>query len=150
MNFSNYDPSGFYDEWFIRKGEPRPEVRVLVERINQFPPGELQQRQQAAQAILMQMGVTFQVYSEPSQKERIWPFDVIPRVVNAQEWAYLERGLKQRIQALNLFLQDIYHDQKIVKDGVIPEEVIASSQGYLSACQGLTPPGGNLVPHYRQ
>jgi uncharacterized circularly permuted ATP-grasp superfamily protein len=142
VNFSNYDPSGFYDEWFIRKGEPRPEVRVLVERINQFPPGELQQRQQAAQAILMQMGVTFQVYSEPSQKERIWPFDVIPRVVNAQEWAYLERGLKQRIQALNLFLQDIYHDQKILKDGVIPQDVILSSQGYLSACQGLTPPGG--------
>ncbi len=142
MNFNAYDPEGFYDEWFIRVGEPRPEVRVLVERINQLPPGELQQRQQAAQAILMQMGVTFQVYSDPAQRERIWPFDVIPRVVNAQEWAYLERGLKQRVEALNLFLQDVYQEQKIVKDGVIPEEVIVSSQGYLPACRGLSPPGG--------
>jgi uncharacterized circularly permuted ATP-grasp superfamily protein len=142
VNFDQYDPNGFYDEWFVQAGEPRPEVRVLVERINQFPPGELQQRQQAAQAILMQMGVTFQVYSDPAQKERIWPFDVIPRVVNAQEWAYLERGLKQRIEALNLFLQDVYQEQKIVKDGVIPAEVIASSQGYLPACRGLSPPGG--------
>jgi uncharacterized circularly permuted ATP-grasp superfamily protein len=142
VNFDQYDPNGFYDEWFVRAGEPRPEVRVLVERINQFPPGELQQRQQAAQAILMQMGVTFQVYSDPAQKERIWPFDVIPRVVNAQEWAYLERGLKQRIEALNLFLQDVYQEQKIIKDGVIPAEVIASSQGYLPACRGLSPPGG--------
>jgi uncharacterized circularly permuted ATP-grasp superfamily protein len=142
VNFDQYDPNGFYDEWFVRAGESRPEVRVLVERINQFPPGELQQRQQAAQAILMQMGVTFQVYSDPAQKERIWPFDVIPRVVNAQEWAYLERGLKQRIEALNLFLQDVYQEQKIIKDGVIPAEVIASSQGYLPACRGLSPPGG--------
>jgi uncharacterized circularly permuted ATP-grasp superfamily protein len=142
VNFDQYDPNGFYDEWFVQAGEPRPEVRVLVERINQFPPGELQQRQQAAQAILMQMGVTFQVYSDPAQKERIWPFDVIPRVVNAQEWAYLERGLKQRIEALNLFLQDVYQEQKIIKDGVIPAEVIASSQGYLPACRGLSPPGG--------
>jgi uncharacterized circularly permuted ATP-grasp superfamily protein len=142
VNFDQYDPNGFYDEWFVQAGEPRPEVRVLVERINQFPPGELQQRQQAAQAILMQMGVTFQVYSDPAQKERIWPFDVIPRVVNAQEWAYLERGLKQRIEALNLFLQDVYQEQKIIKDGVIPAEVIASSQGYLPACRGLSPPEG--------
>ncbi|MCS6783566.1 MAG: circularly permuted type 2 ATP-grasp protein, partial [Gloeomargarita sp. SKYG98] len=119
MNFHDYDPENFYDEWFARKGEPRPHVAALVERINQLPPGELQQRQRAAQAVLMQMGVTFQVYNDPAERERIWPFDVIPRVITAQEWAYLEKGVKQRVAALNLFLQDIYHDQKIIKDGVI-------------------------------
>ncbi|MCS7225865.1 MAG: circularly permuted type 2 ATP-grasp protein [Gloeomargarita sp. SKYB31] len=142
MNFHDYDPENFYDEWFARKGEPRPHVAALVERINQLPPGELQQRQRAAQAVLMQMGVTFQVYNDPAERERIWPFDVIPRVITAQEWAYLEKGVKQRVAALNLFLQDIYHDQKIIKDGVIPADVVLSSQGYLPACQGLSPPAG--------
>ncbi|MEN9235816.1 MAG: circularly permuted type 2 ATP-grasp protein [Gloeomargarita sp. GMQP_bins_25] len=142
MHFHDYDPGDFYDEWFVRKGEPRPHVAALVERINQLPPGELRQRQQAAQAVLMQMGVTFQVYNDPAARERIWPFDVVPRVITAQEWAYLERGVKQRVAALNLFLQDVYHDQKIIKDRVIPADVIYSSQGYLPACQGLSPPGG--------
>ena len=142
MKFDDYDPGDFYDELFIAKGQPRPEVAPLIERINSLSINELQQRQQAAQKALLQLGATFNVYSDTQGTERVLPFDIIPRIVTAPDWAWLERGLKQRIKALNLFLSDIYGDQKIVKDGIIPEEIITSSKGFLPPCVGLQPPGG--------
>lgn len=142
MQFDNYDPKDFYDELFAAKGQPRPEAALLFERINSLSPGELQQRQQAAQIALFKQGVTFNVYGDSQGTERIIPFDIIPRIVSDQEWAGLEQGLKQRVCALNLFLADIYHEQKILSDGVIPSEVIYSSKGYLKPCLGLKPPGG--------
>ena len=93
---------------------------MLIERINSLSIEELQQRQQAAQHALFKLGVTFNVYSDNQGTERILPFDIIPRIVPAHEWSWLEKGLKQRIHALNLFLSDIYGDQKIIHDGVIP------------------------------
>lgn len=142
MQFTNYDPGDFYDELFLDKGKPRPEASLLIERINSLTLEELQQRQQAAQIALFKLGVTFNVYGNDEGTERIFPFDVVPRVVSAQEWSWLERGLKQRIEALNLFLDDIYNDQKIVKDGIIPERLIKSATGFQEACIGLKPPGG--------
>lgn len=142
MQFDNYDPKDFYDELFAAKGQPRPEAALLFERINSLSPGELGQRQQAAQIALFKQGVTFNVYGDSQGTERIIPFDIIPRIVSDQEWAGLEQGLKQRVCALNLFLADIYHEQKILSDGVIPSEVIYSSTGYLKPCLGLKPPGG--------
>jgi len=142
VKFDDYDPGDFYDELFIAKGQPRPEVAPLIERINSLSINELQQRQQAAQKALLQLGATFNVYSDTQGTERVLPFDIIPRIVTAPDWAWLERGLKQRIKALNLFLSDIYGDQKIVKDGIIPEEIITSSKGFLPPCVGLQPPGG--------
>jgi uncharacterized circularly permuted ATP-grasp superfamily protein len=88
------------------------------------------------------MGISFTVYGHEDGVEKIFPFDVVPRIIEAQDWEYLERGLKQRITALNLFIDDVYHDQKIVKDGIIPGDLIASAEGYFKACQGLNPPGG--------
>ena len=142
MKFDSYDPGEFYDELFVSKGKPRPEASILIDKINSLASGELERRQQAAQIAMMKLGATFNVYGDTQGRERIFPFDVIPRIVNAQEWEGIERGLKQRIYALNLFLSDIYGEQKIVKDGIIPGELIASATGFLKPCIGLNPPHG--------
>jgi uncharacterized circularly permuted ATP-grasp superfamily protein len=142
VQFDNYDPGDFYDELFIAPGKPRPEAMLLVEKINSLSLEELLRRQQAAQTALMKLGATFNVYGDSQGTERIFPFDVIPRIVSAQEWKVLETGLKQRIYALNCFIADIYDEQKIIKDGVIPVEMIASASRFLSPCIGLKPPGG--------
>lgn len=142
MKFDQYDPGDFYDELFVAPGKPRPEAAPLIDRINTLSEGEILQRQQAAQITLFKMGVTFNVYGDKEGTERIFPFDIIPRIVSASEWSLLEQGLKQRIHALNLFLTDIYGDQKIVKDGVMPAELIYSATGFLKPCIGLKPPAG--------
>ena len=142
MNFSGYQTDGFYDEMFLADGTPRPEARALVERIDGLPKGELERRHAAAERALLRTGITFAVYGDDTGTERIFPFDVIPRIVSAAEWDRLDRGLSQRIRALNLFIDDVYHDQKIVADGVIPLEVVRSSEGFRKACVGLSPPGG--------
>ncbi|MDX2097311.1 MAG: circularly permuted type 2 ATP-grasp protein [Leptolyngbyaceae cyanobacterium bins.59] len=142
MRFNQYDPGDFYDELFVEKGRPREAAIPLVDRVNSLPEGELEHRQKAAEVALFKMGVTFNVYSDGQGTERIMPFDLIPRIVSAQEWAVLEKGLKQRVQALNLFLQDIYNDRKIIKDKVIPWDLVESATGYLKPCEGLNPPGG--------
>ncbi len=138
--FDHYDPGEFYDELFQGIGQPRHDARLLIERLRSLSMTEIQQRQQVAQNTLFKMGVTFNVYSDDQGTERIWPFDIIPRIVGSQEWATIERGLKQRITALNLFINDIYGDQKILKDGIIPAELIASATGYQRPCMGLKPP----------
>ncbi|WP_448572646.1 circularly permuted type 2 ATP-grasp protein [Trichothermofontia sp.] len=141
MALDNYEPGDFYDELFEAKGKPRPEAELLVQRLNSLSLDEIKQRQQAAQNALFSLGATFNVYSDNQGTERILPFDIIPRIVAAPEWDYLERGLKQRIQALNLFIDDVYHDQKIIQDGIIPRDIIESSKGFLKPCIGLKPPG---------
>jgi uncharacterized circularly permuted ATP-grasp superfamily protein len=142
VRFDTYDPGDFYDELFLAKGQPRPEAIPLIEKINSLCEGELKQRQQAAQIALFKLGVTFSVYGDSQGTERIFPFDIIPRIVSAGEWAWLERGLKQRIHALNLFIADIYDQQRILDDGAIPRELIYSAKGFLKPCVGLKPPGG--------
>ncbi|MBD2484102.1 circularly permuted type 2 ATP-grasp protein [Planktothrix sp. FACHB-1365] len=142
MRFQSYDPGEFYDELFVAKGQPRPYAAALIDRINSLSPGDLEIRQEAAKTAMMKLGATFNVYSDSQGTERILPFDLIPRIVSASEWAWLERGLKQRIHALNLFIDDIYGEQKIIKDGFIPEELIYSSKGFLQPCMGLKAPKG--------
>ena len=144
MQFDNYDPGDFYDEIFAQKNQPRPEAALLVETINSLPAGEFQRRQKAAENSHLKLGVTFRVSSDDMQEstERIFPLDITPRIISAQEWAYLERGLKQRIHVLNLFLADVYHEQKIIKDGVVPRELVESGDGFLKPCMGLRPSGG--------
>lgn len=142
VRFDTYDPGDFYDELFIEKGKPRPQANPLIDRINSLSDGELLQRQQAAQSAMFKLGITFTVYGDSEGNERIFPFDIIPRIVAANEWATLNRGLKQRIEALNLFIADIYGDQKIIKDGIIPIELVHSATGFLKPCIGLKPPKG--------
>ncbi len=142
MGFDGYNTDGFYDEMFESDGSPRPAVQMLVERIESFPEGELTRRQIAAEHALLRMGITFNVYADEQGIEKIFPFDLIPRIINAKEWNWIERGLKQRIHALNLFIDDVYHDQKILKDGIVPADVVLSSERYLKPCIGLDPPRG--------
>src|SRR6188508_2242919 len=122
MHGQAYDPGPFYDEMFDGAGQPRPEARLLLDTIGTLGEGQLQRCQQAAERVLVQLGITFNVYGDSAGTERPFPFDLVPRIVRAEEWAWVERGLRQRIHALNLFIDDIYHGQRIIKDGVIPEE----------------------------
>ncbi len=142
MNFNDYEPGNFYDELFLQKGQPRPEAVPLIDRINSLGIDEVVRRQKAAQVALFNMGVTFNVYSDNQGTERILPFDIVPRIVSADDWEILEKGLKQRIHGLNQFLADIYSDQKILKDGIIPSEIVFSASGFLKPCMGLKPPQG--------
>lgn len=142
MDFGSYDPEGFYDEMFEAPGKSRPGAQVLVERINTLGTGLLRERQRAAERALFEMGITFNVYGDTAGTERIFPFDVIPRIVPAKEWIILEKGLKQRIYALNKFIDDVYHDGKILRDGVIPDHVIKSAVSFRSQCVGLNPRRG--------
>ncbi len=129
MNFGSYQTGDFYDELFRSAETPREEFRMLVERIDSLPEGELLRRQRVAERDLMHMGITFNVYGDERGQERIFPFDLVPRLVTSHEWDWLEKGLQQRVRALNLFIDDVYHDQKIVKDRIIPQEIIRSAQG---------------------
>src|SRR6266699_2394168 len=95
-----------------------------------------------ANKALIQMGITFNVYGESAGLEKTLPFDLVPRIVAAAEWDRIECGLTQRIQALNRFIDDLYHERRIVRDGVVPEQVIASSAGFRPECVGLNPPRG--------
>jgi uncharacterized circularly permuted ATP-grasp superfamily protein len=140
---------------FTPDGEARVESRVLLDTIESLDEGQLLLCQSAAERLLLHLGITFNVYGQSAGTERIFPFDLIPRIVCAQEWEWIERGLKQRIHALNEFIDDIYHEQKILKDGIIPEEVIRSAAFYRPACHGINPPqrvwchitGSDLVRH---
>lgn len=140
MQLDAYDPENFFDELFQDRGQPRPHAAPLIQWMQSRPPQELLQHHETAQATLFNMGVTFSVYGDNQGIERVFPFDIIPRIIAADEWQHLERGLKQRIRALNLFLGDIYGEQHILKDGKIPAQVIHSAQGFLKPCTGIKPP----------
>jgi uncharacterized circularly permuted ATP-grasp superfamily protein len=142
MSFNTYQTDGFYDEIFETGGKPRPSAQLLIKKLASLPQREIFQRQQAAESAFLKMGITFNVYGAGAATEKIFPFDLIPRIVEAREWDWIERGLKQRIYALNQFVNDVYHDQKIVKDGIIPAEVIQSAKSFRKACVGLKPPRG--------
>lgn len=142
MDFHGYETDQFYDELIAADGKPRAEARLLIEHINAMSSNELRHRQKAAERALHQQGITFSVYGNKKGTEKIFPFDILPRIITAKEWAVLEKGMKQRIKALNLFINDIYNDQKILDDNVIPRDLVLSSDCYLKECQGLTPPKG--------
>src|SRR5438105_447177 len=127
MKFDRYDTGGFYDEMFDPANQARSGAAPLVQRLEGMSDGELLERQASAERALLQMGITFNVYGDTSGTERIFPFDVIPRIVESAEWATIERGLRQRVFALNAFINDVYHSRKILKDGVIPAELVHSA-----------------------
>lgn len=138
--FDEYDPGDFYDELIASPGQPRRSATAAVEALNALSTGTLQQKQGAALAMLYELGATFSLYENNQRQEQALPFDVVPRVVPAADWDWLAQGLKQRIEALNCFLADIYGEQKILRDRVVPRHAVESSPAYLQACQGLRPP----------
>jgi uncharacterized circularly permuted ATP-grasp superfamily protein len=142
ISFHQYQTDNFFDELIDADGRPRPDAAALVEIINQLPSGDLMRRQAAIERSLHRMGITFAVYGDSSGTEKIMPFDIVPRVIGAMLWQHIEAGLKQRIKALNLFLNDIYNDQEILKDDVVPRYLIEDAATFLKPCIGLKPPRG--------
>jgi uncharacterized circularly permuted ATP-grasp superfamily protein len=142
MDLTAYLTEGFYDEMFAADGRPRELGEPLARKLQSLSDGELQRRQKAADLALLNMGITFNVYGHEAGTEKIWPFDILPRMLEGAEWELIERGLKQRIRALNLFIDDVYHNQNIIRDGVVPDWLVKSSKCLLKPCQGVHPPRG--------
>jgi uncharacterized circularly permuted ATP-grasp superfamily protein len=120
----------------------RSELTALAQWIDDTPPAELERRQKAAEAAFRQLGITFAVYGEEEAAERIIPFDIIPRVFTAQEWRSLSEGLAQRVQAINAFLQDLYGERRILKDGIVPAELVLANPQFRPMLAGARPPHG--------
>jgi hypothetical protein len=139
--FDAYDRGEFFDEMFSSAGEVRPHYRLLLERASEMTPAEFNMKRGIAEKSYLNQGITFTVYNDKQEgTERIFPFDLIPRVIPRAEWEQIERGLKQRLTALNAFLYDIYHDQRIVKEGVIPGEIIRSAKHFRPEFSGFNVP----------
>jgi uncharacterized circularly permuted ATP-grasp superfamily protein len=138
--FTSYPLDTAYDEMFTPLGQVREHYRILYDRLREMSAGELVSRQHYADAAFLNQGITFTVYGEDSGTERIFPYDLLPRIITAGEWAVVERGLAQRITALNHFLHDIYNDGKIFKDGVIPRELIYTCHHYRREMRNVNVP----------
>ncbi|MGH7764627.1 MAG: circularly permuted type 2 ATP-grasp protein [Candidatus Dormibacteraceae bacterium] len=139
---AGYEINGFYDEMIAAPGRPRAAYRRLYDHLQALGPEELQRRQSLAMEMFRNHGITFAVYPDAQGTEKVFPFDIIPRVISAGTWGRLERGLEQRLRALNLFLDDIYGRKLILKQrGVMPETVLTSSL-YLREVEGLPVPHG--------
>lgn len=136
----NYDSGSFFDEAFDADGKPRPHYQHLFDRLSEMSPEEFHQKRESVDLAFLQQGITFTVYGEESSTERVFPFDLMPRIIPKREWDHLSAGLEQRITALNLFLNDIYHDQKIVKDKVFPEEILKTGKHFRKEIVGVKVP----------
>ena len=141
----DYDADGYYCEIFGAAMQPALHTRTVRERIDALSLAELRRRAQAAERELYNLGVTFTVYTSREQIDRILPFDVIPRVLSAAEWETIERGVIQRVTALNRFIEDVYHEQRILRDGIVPTELVLGNANFRPQMRGLKVPFGNYV-----
>ncbi|MEJ2347416.1 MAG: circularly permuted type 2 ATP-grasp protein [Gammaproteobacteria bacterium] len=143
IRWGSYKIKGFYDELIRVTGRARPVALALSKYLRALSDKDIEAYKAAAETAIHVMGVTFTVYSEEEGSiDRAWPFDIIPRIIARDEWSGIEAGLKQRVEALNLFIDDLYHDQRIVKDKVFPEELLADSKNFRPQCVGVNPPQG--------
>lgn len=142
IDWKQYSSGIFYDEIMNGAGKARSPAKKLVSHLSALSEEDISSRKLAAESTVKEMGVSFTVYSEAGNIDRAWPFDIIPRVISASQWSKAADGLKQRLQALNMFIDDLYHDQKIIKDGVIPEFVLKQSANYRKECEGISPTFG--------
>lgn len=140
--WKNYQADQFYDELIQEDRQPRKAAEQLVSYLSGLDEDELDQRKQMAEATIAEMGVSFTVYTEEGNIDRAWPFDILPRVISAEDWEVAEAGLKQRLTALNMFINDLYNDQNVIKDGIIPEYIIKESKNFRPECVGMTPKFG--------
>lgn len=142
---ADYPAGAPYDEMFDADGAVRPNYRILFDRISELKPEELNERQRLQEQLFLLQGATFTVYGADSSTEKIIPTDLLPRIIPAQEWASIEAGLIQRLTALNMFLEDIYNDQKVLKDGIIPRELVLGAPSFQRKMIGLDVPRGAYV-----
>jgi uncharacterized circularly permuted ATP-grasp superfamily protein len=139
LELQGYALADAYDELVDQDKVPRPPARTLIEYLQNLGDEQLQARRAAVDAAIVTMGITFTIYSDGENIDRAWPFDPIPRIMTGTEWRRIERGLKQRLTALNLFIDDLYHEQRVIRDKVFPAEILASSHSYRKECAGVTP-----------
>jgi uncharacterized circularly permuted ATP-grasp superfamily protein len=144
MRFGTQDylPQGLYDELVDGDGRARPAAGALCSYLASLDAGEVRLRRQAIDAAIVTMGISFTTYNDGENIDRAWPFDPIPRVMPESEWRRIDLGLRQRLMALNLFIDDLYNAQRIVRDGVFPAELLAGSRNYRKQCRGISPPFG--------
>jgi len=142
INWRDYTNHKGYDELVTSSGAARPGCESLLAYLNSLSDRQFKSRQRAAESAIIEMGITFTVYSEGENIDRAWPLDIVPRVIPRKEWTTVAKGLEQRLTALNLFINDIYHEQHIIKDGVVPAQLIQTSKDYLLQCAGISPPYG--------
>jgi uncharacterized circularly permuted ATP-grasp superfamily protein len=142
LPWPSYDPGDYFDELIGPGGAPRPAAAALWRRFADLGPELLAERQLAADREMRAIGVTFTIYEGSNGVDRPWPFDIIPRVMPSDEWQSIEVGLVQRLNALNLFIDDVYHDQRVVSSGVVPFELVSGSPNFRRECVGVDPPGG--------
>ncbi len=134
--------AALWDELLEADGSPRAASSELVQQLKGLGLAELQQRQDLAELDIVGMGITFTVYSDGRGIDRAWPFDVVPRVIAADEWRLIEQGLAQRLRAINMFIDDVYHEQRVIRDGVFPAELLAHSVNFRQECVGANPKFG--------
>lgn len=139
MNLKNYRINGYYDELLNPRRQARPGAGKLVRYLRRISSDEIIRRKHAADLAIKTMGITFTVYSEGENIDREWPYDIIPRIIPWREWQRVEKGLQQRITALNHFINDIYNKQKIIKDKKIPPDILRSSRNFRKECVGIEP-----------
>jgi uncharacterized circularly permuted ATP-grasp superfamily protein len=139
---ASYDPTAFWDEMFSAPGVVRPHYAALARRLETLSAQEVTRRQRAADLSFQARGITFAVNQGPSGLEKIMPFDLVPRIILPEEWERIERGLEQRVRALNLFLHDVYHQQKILGSGLIPPELVLGARGYRREVRSVEPHSG--------
>ena len=133
---------GPFDEVYGFDGQPRAAMAIISDWLAGVSPEDLRARHEEAERLFRRIGITFAVYGEGGDPERLIPFDLIPRVITADEWAQMARGLEQRVKALNAFLTDVYGEAEIVKAGIVPAVCATENAGYLPLMQGFRPPGG--------
>jgi uncharacterized circularly permuted ATP-grasp superfamily protein len=143
--FDDYQPGSFFDEMFASPAHAREHYSGITGSIGTLTPGEYAARQRTADAVFLRQGVTFTVYGDQQGTERIFPFDLMPRIIPQKEWERVEAGLIQRITALNLFLNDVYHSQHILKDKTLPEELVLSASHYRPEFKGVKVPHGIYI-----
>ena len=134
-----------WDELFDHHCEPHDHCDPLVRWLGRMATGEFQERRQTADLVFINQGITFSVYADRRGVEKIFPFDLIPRPIASKEWVRLEAGLQQRVKAINLFLYDVYHDRRILREKVVPEELVLKSKCYRPEMIGFDPPGKQYV-----
>lgn len=142
---AGYEPGHYYDELFGGADSPADHTALIRQRLSKLPFEDLCRRAQDAERELFNLGITFLVYTNKDAVDRILPFDVIPRVISAKEWAHLEAGVVQRVTTLNLFLHDVYHDQRILKDGIIPAELVLGNANFRPQMLGLDVPFNTYI-----
>ena len=135
--FSGYSLDQAYDEMFVASGEPRSQCRALVEDLLAASLPQLRQHQTEADKAFLTQGITFTVYGDKAGTERIFPYDLLPRIITAAEWATIDRGLAQRLTAINLFLHDVYHEGRILTEGIVPRELVYSCRHYRREMRGV-------------